>query len=196
LQLNSAQIGFDVIHPQLSVTITDPAQLQAFAIGSALRVNIGLDSVHSGMFELKANALSLELNRTVTSQSANIWVTHSGEWEMNRRTDGSVTTMLLRPRREVFAIAAGSGILRSSIPAHPQPNSEAGPPFSFWGRGTATTFTLELAQPSTLDLSQLTAIHFTVDCVGFAPQATAAPIAIPAAIDVVEPMAIVEKAIA
>jgi hypothetical protein len=119
LQLNSAQIGFDVIHPQLSVTITDPAQLQAFAIGSALRVNIGLDSVHSGMFELKANALSLELNRTVTSQSANIWVTHSGEWEMNRRTDGSVTTMLLRPRREVFATAAGSGILRSSIPAHP-----------------------------------------------------------------------------
>src|SRR5688572_31290581 len=117
------------------------------------------------MFELKANALSLQLNRAVTSQSANIWVTHSGEWTMNRRTDGSVTAMLLRPRREVFAIAAGSGVLRSSIPANPQSNSEPGPPFSFWGRGVATTFTLEVAQPSTLDLSQLTAIHVTVDCI-------------------------------
>ena len=195
-QLNSAQIGFDVIHPQLSVTITDPAQLQAFASGSALRVTIGLESVPSGMFELKANALSLQLNRAVTSQSANIWVTHSGEWAMNRRTDGSVTTMLLRPRREVFAIAAGSGILTSSIPANPQSNSEPGPPFSFWGRGTATTFTLELAQPSTLDLAQLTAIHVTVDCIAFAPQATATQITIPADIDVVVPMAIAERAIA
>jgi hypothetical protein len=69
-QLNSAQIGFDVIHPQLSVTITDPAQLQALATGSALRVNVGLESVPSGMFELKANALSLQLNKGVTSQSA------------------------------------------------------------------------------------------------------------------------------
>jgi hypothetical protein len=194
-QLNSAQIGFDVIHPQLSVTITDPTQLPAFAGGSALRITIGLESVPSGMFELKANALSLQLNRAVTGQSANIWVTHSGEWAMNRRTDGSVTTMLLRPRREVFAISAGSGILKSSIPANPQSNAEAGPPFSFWGRGAATTFTLEVAQPSALDLSQLTAIHVTVDCIAFAPQAAATRITIPAAIDVVMPMAIVERAI-
>ena len=69
-QLNSAQIGFDVIHPQLSVTITDPAQLQALATGSALRVNVGLESVPRGMFELRANALSLQLNKGVTSQSA------------------------------------------------------------------------------------------------------------------------------
>jgi hypothetical protein len=195
-QLNSAQIGFDVVHPQLSVSITDPAQLQAFASGSALRVTIGLESVPGGMFELKANALSLQLNRAVTSQSANIWVTHSGEWTMNRRTDRSVTTMLLRPRREVFAIAAGSGILTSSIPANPQSNSEPGPPFSFWGRGVATTFMLELVQPSTLDLGQLTAIHVTVDCIAFAPQATATRITIPADVDVVVPMAIAERAIA
>ncbi len=195
-QLNSAQIGFDVIHPQLSVTITDPAQLQAFASGSALRVTIGLESVPGGMFELKTNALSLHLNRAVTSQSANIWVTHSGEWTMNRRTDGSVTTMLLRPRREVFAIAAGSGILTSSIPANPQSSSEPGPPFSFWGRGTATTLTLELVQPSTLDLGQLTAIHVTVDCIAFASQATAAQITIPADVEVVVPMPIAERAIA
>ena len=195
-QLNSAQIGFDVIHPQLSVTITEPAQLQALATGSALRVAIGLESVPSGMFELKANALSLQLNKAVTSQSANIWVTHSGEWAMKRRTDGSVTTILLRPRREVFAVAAGSGILKSSIPANPQSNAEPGPPFSFWGRGAATTFTLELAQPSPLDLSQLTAIHLTVDCIAFAPQAAAARITIPARIDVVVPTATVERAVA
>jgi hypothetical protein len=195
-QLNSAQIGFDVIHPQLSVTITEPAQLQALATGSALRVAIGLESVPSGMFELKANALSLQLNKAVTSQSANIWVTHSGEWAMKRRTDGSVTTILLRPRREVFAVSAGSGILKSSIPANPQSNAEPGPPFSFWGRGAATTFTLELAQPSPLDLSQLTAIHLTVDCIAFAPQAAAARITIPARIDVVVPTATVERAVA
>ena len=195
-QLNSAQIGFDVIHPQLSVTITEPAQLQALATGSALRVAIGLESVPSGMFELKANALSLQLNKAVTSQSANIWVTHSGEWAMKRRTDGSVTRMLLRPRREVFAVSAGSGILKSSIPANPQSNAEPGPPFSFWGRGVATTFTLELAQPSPLDLSQLTAIQLTVDCIAFAPQAAAARITIPAKIDVVVPTATVERAVA
>jgi hypothetical protein len=195
-QLNSAQIGFDVIHPQLSVTITDPAQLQALTSGSALRVAIGLDSIPNGMFELKANALSLQLNKAVTSQSANIFVTHSGEWAMKRRTDGSVTTMLLRPRREVFAIAAGSGILKSNIPANPQSNSEPGPPFSFWGRGAATTFTLELAQPSTLDLSQLTAIHLTVDCIAFSPQVAAARIAIPARIDVVMPTDVAERALA
>ena len=45
------------------------------------RANDGL-SVNLGMFELKANALSLQLNKAVTSQSANIWVTHSGEWAM------------------------------------------------------------------------------------------------------------------
>ena len=195
-QLNSAQIGFDVVHPQLSVTITDPAQLQALASGSALRVAIGLESVPSGMFELKANALSLQLNKAVTSQSANIWVTHSGEWAMKRRTDSSVTTMLLRPRREVFAIAAGSGILKSSIPANPQSNAEPGPPFSFWGRGVATTFTLELSQPSTLDLSQLTAIHLAVDCIAFAPQASATRITVPARIDVVMPTDVAERAIA
>lgn len=191
-QLNSAQIGFDVIHPQLSVTITDPAQLQAFAGGSALRFTIGLENIPAGMFELKANALSLKMIGAATSQSANIWVTHSGEWKMNRRTDGSATTMLLRPRREVFAIAAGNGTLNSNIPAHPQSNSEPGPPFSFWGRGAATKFTLELAQPSALDLSQLSAIQVTVDCIAFSPQVTGAQVTVTPEIDVIAPIAIEE----
>lgn len=194
-QLNSAQIGFDVIHPQLSLTITDPAQLQAFAGGSALRFVVGLANVPNGMFELKANALTLQMTGASTPQSANIWVTHSGEWNMKRRTDGSVTTVLLRPRREVFAIAAGSGTLSSSIPAHPQSNSEPGPPFSFWGRGAATAFTLEIAQPSTLNLSQLSAIHVTVDCIAFAAQGSGIEVTIPVQVEVVEPV-LVNQAVA
>jgi hypothetical protein len=148
-QLNTAQIGFDVIHPQLSLTISDPSQLQAFANGAALSFSITRADVRSGMFELKANALHLELTGASSAQSANVWVTtHSGEWSMNRRTDGSQTTMLLRPRREVFAIRSGSGALRASIPANPQSNSEPGPPLSFWGRGVATTFRFQIATPS------------------------------------------------
>ena len=89
---------------------------------------------------------------------------------MNRRTDGSITEISLRPRSEVFAFGLGDGTLKASIPAHPQSNSDAGPPFSFWGRGVVTTFHLEIAAPSVMDVTQLTAIHITVDCLAFARQ--------------------------
>ena len=168
--LNTAQIGFDVIHPQLSLTITDPEQVRAFAGGAALRFDIRMTDLPHEMFELKANALSLELRGARSSSSANIWVTHSGEWAMNRRTDGSITEISLRPRSEVFAFGLGDGTLKASIPAHPQSNSDAGPPFSFWGRGVVTTFHLEIAAPAVMDLAQLTAIHITVDCLAFARQ--------------------------
>ena len=48
-QLNAAQIGFDVIHPQLSLTITDAAQLSAFASGAGLRFSIPVADLPSGM---------------------------------------------------------------------------------------------------------------------------------------------------
>ena len=184
-QLNTAQIGFDVIHPQLSLTISDPTQLQAFANGAALSFSIAMADVPSGMFELKANALHLEMTGASSPQSANVWVTHSGEWSMNRRTDGSQTTMRLRPRREVFAIGSGSGVLTANIPANPQSNSEPGPPFSFWGRGVATTFRLQIATPSAMNLSQLNAIHVAVDCIGYAPQIAGATLRISPEIQVV-----------
>jgi len=79
-KLGDVQPSCPLLHAYSCQSITDPAQLQALATGSALRVNVGLESVPSGMFELKANALSLQLNKGVTSQSANIWVTHSGEY--------------------------------------------------------------------------------------------------------------------
>ena len=139
------------------------------------------------MFELKANALHLEMTGARSAQSANVWVTHSGEWHMNRRTDGSVTTVFLRPRKEVFAVPAGSGTLSASIPANPQANSESGPPFSFWGRGVASTFRLETAVPSTIDLSQLSAIHVILDCIGYAPTTTGALLRITPDIEVIAP---------
>lgn len=195
-QLNTAQIGFDVIHPQLSLTISDPAQLQAFASGSQLSFTIGLDQVPQGMFELKANALGIQLNGASATQSSNIWITHSGEWSINRRTDGSLTTMTLRPRREVFAIGQGTGTLEASIPANPQSNSESGPPFSFWGRGIATTFRLQIAPPSAMDLSQLSSVHITVDCIGYSPQVAGAQFVITPPIEVTAAPLLLAEAVA
>jgi hypothetical protein len=82
--------------------------------------------------------------------------------------------LLLLPRSELFACSRGSGTLTAKIPANPQPASEPGPPFSVWGRGVATTFRLQVAQPSVINLSQLSAIHITIDCIGYAAQGAGA----------------------
>lgn len=197
-QLNTAQIGFDVIHPQLSLTITDPAQLQAFASGAALSFSVNLNDVPNGMFELKMNAMQLELMGATSTQSANVWITHSGQWSMKRRTDGSLTTMMLRPRREVFALPAApaSDRLKASIPANPQSNSESGPPFSFWGRGAATTFRLQIVAPSTMNLSQLSAIHVAMDCIGYAPQIAGARLQIKPEVRVLAMAPVADAAVA
>lgn len=176
-KLNTAQIGFDVIHPQLSVSIADPAKLAEVAAGAALDFSISLAEVPEKMFELKVNAMSLEMDGATSPRSANIWITHSGQWSVNRRTDGSITDLLLSPRSELFACSPGVGTLRAKIPANPQSNPEPGPPFSFWGRGVATTFRLQVAQPSVIDLSQLAAINITIDCIGYAVQGGGAAIA-------------------
>ncbi|MGH9310862.1 MAG: hypothetical protein ACRD1U_15915, partial [Vicinamibacterales bacterium] len=170
-QLNTAQSGFDVIHPQLSVTISDAARLQEFAEGRTLDFSIGLEAVPQKMFELKVNAMTLELTGATTAQSANVWVTHSGKWSMNRRTNDGVTDLLLLPRSELFAFSSGVGTLEAKIPANPS-STEPGPPFAFWGRGVVTTFRLEVAQPTVMDLSQLSTMHLTFDCIGYAAQGT------------------------
>jgi hypothetical protein len=176
-KLNSAQIGFDVIHPQLSVSIANTADLSEFADGAALDFSISLAEVPEKMFELKVNAMSLEMVGATSPRSANIWITHSGQWSARRRTDGSLTDLLLLPRSELFACSPGAGTLRAKIPATPPSNSEPGPPFSFWGRGVVTTFRLQVAQPSVIDLSQLAAINITVDCIGYAVQGSGVPVA-------------------
>ncbi len=173
-RLNTAQIGFDVIHPQLSVTITDSEQLRAFANGAGLNFAIALADVPQKMFELKVNAMSLEMTGASSVESSNIFITHSGDWTISRRTDGSIATLSLRPRSEVFGFGTGTGKLTATIPAHPQSSAEPGPPFSFWGRGVATTIKLQIALPSTMNLSALSSIHITVDCIGYAPQGAGA----------------------
>ncbi|MGC4049817.1 MAG: hypothetical protein QM757_09925 [Paludibaculum sp.] len=169
-QLNTAQIGFDVIHPQLSVSITEAAKLQAFASGATLDFSLELTDMPDKMFELKVNAMSMELVGATSPQSSNIWITHSGHWTMKRRTDGTTSELILLPRSELFACSPAVGTLKSKIPANPQSPAEPGPPFSFWGRGVASTFRLQVAQPSVIDLSQLSAIHLTIDCIGYAVQ--------------------------
>jgi hypothetical protein len=168
-QLNTAQIGFDVIHPQISVAITDPQKLRDFASGDTLDFSIDLADAPDKMFELKVNAMTLEMVGASSTRSANIIVTHSGTWRMKRRTDGTITDLNLLPRSEVFACSPATGTLRAKIPANPSV-TEPGPPFSFWGRGVATTFRLQVAEPSVIDLSQLSAINLTVDCIGYATQ--------------------------
>jgi hypothetical protein len=179
-RLNTAEIGFDVIHPQLSVAITDPARLDAFASGAALDFSISLADLPRGMFELKVGALGLELVGGSSEQSTNIWITHSGDWDIIRRTDGSVASLHLLPRSELFACSPATGNLTASIPAHSQSSSNGGPPFSFWGRGVATTFRLQMAQPSVSDLSRLSAIHLTLDCIGYAPQGSGGAVSLKA----------------
>lgn len=174
-RLNVAQIGFDVIHPSLSLTITDPQQLSAFAGGGVLAFSVGLAELPERMFEVKLNAIAVELRGASSPQSANVWITHSGEWSMKRRTDGSVTAISLRPRSDVLAFRAGNGTLAANLPAHAQSSAERGAPFPFWGRGVATTFRLQLAQPSQMDLSGLSAIHVRLDGLAFAPQGAGAP---------------------
>jgi hypothetical protein len=169
-RLNTAQIGFDVIHPRLSLTVSDPAQLRAFANGDALDFSIDMAELPNGMFELKLNALAVSLNGASSTRAANIWIVHSGEWSLNRRTDGSVTAISLRPRSEVLAIGAATGTLTARVPANPQSNAESGPPFAFWGRGVVTTMRLQIAQPSPMDLGQLSRIDITLDCLAFARQ--------------------------
>jgi hypothetical protein len=113
--------------------------------------------------------MTLELRGATSAQSANVWVTHSGKWSMNRRTNDGVTDLLLLPRSELFAFNSGAGTLKAKIPANPS-SIEPGPPFSFWGRGVVTTFRLEVAQPTLIDVSQLSAIDLTIDCIAYAAQ--------------------------
>lgn len=168
-QLNTAQIGFDVIHPQISIAITDTQKLQDFASGATLDFSIDLADAPDKMFELKVNAMTLEMVGASSTRSANIIVTHSGTWSMKRRTNGTITDLNLLPRSEVFACSPGTGTLRAKIPAN-QSVTEPGPPFPFWGRGVATKFRLQVAKPTVIDLSQLSAINLTIDCIGYATQ--------------------------
>jgi hypothetical protein len=183
LKLNAAQTGgFDVVHPVVGVSITDAAALAQLRAGGGLQFTIPASATPPSLFELKANSLTIELEGASASSPVILWIEHSGNWQMVRRPNLSepgqpaIADFTLFPHSEAFNLNAGQGRLNAAIPATPQSSSEPGPPFSFWGRGVIADWRLFPEPSSTgLDLSQLTAIRLSINCIGLAAQGSAAP---------------------
>ncbi|HXO39690.1 MAG TPA: hypothetical protein VN872_13700 [Candidatus Acidoferrum sp.] len=177
-RLNSAQIGFDVVHPDLSITITDPAVLDRFRQGGPLQFGIDLTDLPSDMYELKAGGISLDLVGATAAGTFSLWVEHSGVWKMLHRTDQKTVEFNLFAHREIFNCRPSTGKISAVIPENPQSPAEPGPPFSFWGRGIAATWRIYPAGNSlttaSVNLSQLTAVNLTFHCIAFAQQGAAA----------------------
>jgi hypothetical protein len=183
LKLNAAQTGgFDVVHPIVGVSITDPAALAQLRAGGALQFTIPRSATPASIFELKVNSLTIELEGASSSSPVILWIEHSGNWQMVRRPNlaepgqSAIADFTLFPHSETLNLNAGQGRLRAAIPATPQSPSEPGPPFSFWGRGVIADWRIfPDASATSLDLSQLTAIRLTFNCIGLLSQGSAAP---------------------
>jgi len=180
-QLNAAQAsGFDVVHPAISISITDPVVLAHLSTGNGLQFSIDIDATPSSIFELKANSLELELDGASATSPAMFWIEHSGHWKMVPRpvasahTDAALAEFTLFPHVEIFNCKASAGTLSATIPENPQSSAEPGPPFSFWGRGVIADYRI-YPDPSArgLDLSKLTALKLSISCIGFARQGAA-----------------------
>jgi hypothetical protein len=183
LKLNAAQTGgFDVVHPVVGISITDPAALAQLRSGGGLQFTIPRSATPASIFELKVNGLAIELEGASASAPVFLWIEHSGKWQMVRRPDvglpepPATANFTLFPHAETFNFDVGQGRLNATIPATAQTPSEPGPPFSFWGRGVIADWRI-FPEPSAtgLDLSQLTAIRLTVNCIGLAAQGSATP---------------------
>jgi hypothetical protein len=142
LKLNAAQTGgFDVVHPVIGVSITDPLALAQLREGGGLQFTIPRSATPASIFELKVGSLTIELEGASNSSPAILWIEHSGNWQMVRRPNlaepgqPAISDFTLFPHSETFNLNAGQDRLNASIPATPQSPSEPGPPFSFWGRG-------------------------------------------------------------
>ena len=187
LKLNAAQTGgFDVVHPAVAISITDAVALAQLQAGGTLQFTIPVSATPASIFELKVNSLAIELEGASASSPALLWIQHSGNWQMVRRPNPAqpdqapIANITLFPHSETFNLNAGQGNLAASIPATPPSSSEPGPPFSFWGRGVIADWRI-FPDPSTtsLDLSHLTAIQLTINCIGLAVQGSAPSATIP-----------------
>jgi len=170
--------GFDVVHPAVTVSISDPAGLAHLASGGGLQFSIDGAAAPSSIFELKVNSVELELDGASAASPTLLWIEHSGHWKMVPRPphQGAVVEFALFPHVEVFNCSPGKGILSASIPGHAQSPSEPGPPFAFWGRGVIADFRVfPDASARDLDLSQLKALKFTFNCIGFVAQGAVQP---------------------
>jgi len=183
LRLNAAQAsGFDVVHPALSVSITDPTALAHLATSGELQFTIDSSMTPSSIFELKVNTLTLELAGATAASPATFWIEHSGHWKMAPRPNSankgqkSLVEFNLFPHKETFNCNAGQGTLNAAIPAQAQSAAEPGPPFSFWGRGVMADWRIYPDPAATgLDLSKLTAIKLSFNCIGLAAQGATVP---------------------
>ena len=178
-RLNDAQAaGFQVVHPAIAVSITDPAMLANLSGGNGLQFSIDANAMPVSIFELKANSLQLELDGATASEPAQFWIEHSGHWQMASRLGGMVEFTLF-PHIEVFNCNAATGKLTATIPAQPQTSTEPGPPFSFWGRGVIGDWRIfPNVGTRGLDLSGLKSLKLTIQCIGFAALGAPAPTAL------------------
>jgi hypothetical protein len=188
VQLNEAQTsGFDVVHPVIEVVIEDSTALAHLRQGGGLQFSVGIGptpvsaTIPGNIFELKVDNLNLELIGASATGAALLWVQHSGHWIMARRPSPTVPhppdiEFVLFPHVEAFNFRAGTTTLSAAIPAQPQSNVDPGPPFSFWGRGALADWTLfPDSSASALTLSALSAVKFTIGCIGLVPQGTVVP---------------------
>lgn len=168
-RLNVAQAaGFQVVHPAVAVSITDPGVLAQLSSGRGLQFTIDASGTPASIFELKVNAMTLELEGASATSLVLFWMEHSGHWKMKSRS-GGVVEFSLFPHIEAFNCSAATAKLTATIPALPQTSSEPGPPFSFWGRGVMADWRIFPDTPTPgLDLSRLTAVKLTIQCIGFA----------------------------
>jgi hypothetical protein len=170
--------GFDVVHPAVTVSITDPAVLAHLSAGGGLQFSIDAAATSSGIFELKVDSLEIELEGASAASSVLLWIEHSGHWKMIPRppNQSSLVEFSLFPHVEVFNCKPAKGTLSASIPAHPRFSSEPGPPFAFWGRGVIADFRIfPDASAHDLDLSQLKAVRLILNCIGLAAQGAVQP---------------------
>jgi hypothetical protein len=178
-RLNVAQAaGFDVVHPAITISITDPTALAHVSSGGGLQFSIDAAAAPASIFELKTDSLQLELDGVSASTTVLFWIEHSGRWNMIPRppNQSSIVEFSLFPHVEIFNCKAGKGSLSASIPAHPQSSTEPGPPFAFWGRGVITEFRIfPDASAHALDLSHLRSLNLTVGCIGLVAQGAAQP---------------------
>jgi hypothetical protein len=183
--------GFDIVHPDIEVTIDDPSALASLRSGGGLRFSVGIGpsaasaTVLDNIFELKVNNLSLEMDGASASGSARFWIQHTGHWIMKQPPTVTNPAPVdvefnLFPHVETFNIKTASNILSSQIPEQPQSTVNPGPPFSFWGRGALADWNLFTdTSISNLILAALSSVKLTIGCSGLVPQGITAPTKIP-----------------
>ena len=188
VQLNEAQTaGFDVVHPVIEVVIDDPTALDHLRQGGGLQFSVGIGpapvaaTIPANIFELKVENLELELiGASATGVGPAVGpalrsLDHGAPANAHRSESAGHRVHPVPPRRGVQP-PGRYRTLSAAIPAQPQSNVDPGPPFSFWGRGALADWTLFLdASATALDLTALSAVKFTIGCIGLVPQGTVSP---------------------